>query len=185
MITQPILSQNLTSRLDNLSNTLNLLSSPDTEVTTLNDRLTGKTFSINGVTVALKCPTIERANICLELLHDDADGQWQDSWFFTCKADAFLWVLPEGKHLWVKRKYLQHYEYTETVDVPRTNHSQATRNRLARQGAPCNVVTKWVDILDVVANTCALCYNVNEYNAATLDSWLKEYFYNAYQQPAD
>lgn len=133
----------------------------------------GTSFTVNGViAVAMKCPVATRDNICLELLHETTDGNWSQSWFATCEADAYLWVLPEGRHLWVNRLHLLQYERHETKGMPLTNHSASTQLVLAAQGVPANVVTRWVPIADVIDKTSALCYDVEKYNPATLKEWL-------------
>ena len=157
-----------------LTDLVNVLNSPGIYA----ERVTHLTYDsginlfVNGYTVLVKTPTTERSNICVELLRETANGNWEMSWALTNKCLFFLWLLPEGKHLWVERESLIKYLEHERNLLVLTNHNTSTRNRLREANLPSNVITTWLSIENVIDNCTALRYDVGNYNSEALSEWL-------------
>ena len=177
-MTTPILQSSKTkpSFADRVSATMQTLHHSPVNASLSDARPVGSTFSVSGVSVALKCPTTSRMNVCVELLHSTLDGTWLPSWGLTNRSDCYLWMLPEGEHLWVTRASLRAYLLHEWELLPLTNHSPATRQRLWQQGKPADVVTTWVPISTLVDECDTLCYSVDCYNPQELHAWLRIHF---------
>lgn len=132
-------------------------------------------FYVDNIPVSLKAPRLTRPNICLELMREDINNTWRRSWATETKSTVFLWVLPEGRHLWVDAHAMA--DYVLDSPVPCVNNHKATRARLEAQHRASNVMVKWLPVSAIIDSVPSLCYHSDEPYAEVLSKWLTPYQY--------